>query len=127
MDISTLNSHYERLQQLSKNEGTLDGLKSGAANCTGLFATEIAELEAQIEQEKAVIAESEEIIAAWISGIEDGTTRTISTQNRRSATMSLTAPRRASEAPRHSENPCSIQTRRAASCKWLKTNRCPLP
>lgn len=77
MDISTLNSHYERLQQLSKNEGTLDGLKSGAANCTGLFATEIAELEAQIEQEKAVIAESEEIIAAWISGIEDGTTRTI--------------------------------------------------
>ena len=71
MDISTLNSHYERLQQLSKNEGTLDGLKSGAANCTGLFATEIA------EQEKAVIAESEEIIAAWISGIEDGTTRTI--------------------------------------------------
>lgn len=33
MDISTLNSHYERLQQLSKNEGTLDGLKSGAANC----------------------------------------------------------------------------------------------
>lgn len=42
-----------------------------------LFATEIAELEAQIEQEKAVIAESEEIIAAWISGIEDGTTRTI--------------------------------------------------
>lgn len=79
MDISTLNSHYERLQQLSKNEGTLDGLKSGAANCTGLFATEIAELEAQIEQEKAVIAESEEIIAAWISGIEDGTTRTIMT------------------------------------------------
>lgn len=77
MDISTLNSHYERLQQLSKNEGTLDGLKSGAANCTGLFATEIAELEAQIEQEKGVIAESEEIIAAWISGIEDGTTRTI--------------------------------------------------
>ena len=50
VDISTLNSHYERLQQLSKNEGTLDGLKSGAANCTGLFATEIAELEAQIEQ-----------------------------------------------------------------------------
>ena len=77
MDISTLNSHYERLQQLSKNEGTLDGLKSGAANCTGLFATEIAELEAQIEQEKAVIAESEEIIAAWISGIADGMTRTI--------------------------------------------------
>ena len=77
VDISTLNSHYERLQQLSKNEGTLDGLKSGAANCTGLFATEIAELEAQIEQEKAVIAESEEIIAAWISGIEDGTTQTI--------------------------------------------------
>ena len=77
VNISTLNSHYERLQQLSKNEGTLDGLKSGAANCTGLFATEIAELEAQIEQEKAVIAESEEIIAAWISGIEDGTTRTI--------------------------------------------------
>ena len=28
MDISTLNSHYERLQQLSKNEGTLDGLKA---------------------------------------------------------------------------------------------------
>ena len=26
-----------------------------------------------------------------------------------------------------SENPCSIQTSRAASCKWLKTNRCPLP
>ena len=35
MDISTLNSHYERLQQLSKNEGTLDGLKSGAAIVLG--------------------------------------------------------------------------------------------
>ena len=52
---------------------------------------------------------------------------TCSTQNRRSATMSLTAPRRAAEASEHIENPCSIQTSRAASCKWLKTNRCPLP
>ena len=27
----------------------------------------------------------------------------------------------------NSENPCRIQTRRAASCKWLKTERSPLP
>ena len=65
VDISTLNSHYERLQQLSKNEGTLDGLKSGAANCTGLFATEIAELEASI---KDYITQCQ---AKWVAGQSD--------------------------------------------------------
>ena len=77
MDISTLNSHYERLQQLSKNEGTLDGLKSGAANCTGLFATEIADLDSQIEQIAAKSDAKEAQLAVWIVGIRDPRTRLV--------------------------------------------------
>ena len=93
MTLAQLNEHLDAVQQLARTEETLknlwDAAVPGAQKLTGMphasgvrdkvgdFAVEIADLESEIEREKAVIAESEERIAAWISTIEDGTTRII--------------------------------------------------
>ena len=93
MTLEELNEHLDAVQQLARTEETLknlwDAAVPGAQKLTGMphgsgvrdkvgdFAVEIADLESEIEREKAAIAESEERIAAWISTIEDGTTRII--------------------------------------------------
>ena len=93
MTLAQLNEHLDAVQQLARTEETLKNLwdaavpgaqkltemphASGVRDKVGDFAVEIADLESEIEREKAVIAESEERIAAWISTIEDGTTRII--------------------------------------------------
>lgn len=91
MTLGELNEHLDMLQSLNKANETLaalwDAADSANAQLTGMphgtgvsdrvgyYATEIADLNGQVEYIKSQIAESEERISKWVMTIEDGTTR----------------------------------------------------
>lgn len=93
MTLAQLNEHLDLVQQLQKTEELIQGLwnaavpgaqkldgmphASGVSDKVGTLGAEIADMETQRDALKEQIVRSEEIIAVWIAGIEDNTTRLV--------------------------------------------------